>query len=60
MDVPLASNSQRTEADLRQNAGGGGGQQRRGGSHQIARFSYVYENVETYLGTKCKYVLVNT
>ena len=55
MDVPLASNSQRTEADLRQNAGGGGGQQRRGGSHQIARFSYVYENVETYLGTKCKY-----
>ena len=57
MDVPLASNSQRTEADLRQNAGGGGGggQQRRGGSHQIARFSYVYENVETYLVTKCKY-----
>ena len=54
MDVPLASNSQRTEADLRQNAGGGGGQQKRGGSHQIARFSknhkYLYENVETYLG----------
>ena len=49
MDVPLASNSQRTEADLRQNAGGGGGgQQRRGGSHQIARFSKNHTYMKTW------------